>query len=971
MTIASEPGALVPSTAGARPARSYLRTDAREIPLDGDWRFSWSPTVETGVELDDPGDGWATIPVPSHWQLHGYGAPAYTNVRYPFPIDPPRVPDENPTGEYRRTVGLGADDLASGRWVLRFEGVDSCLVLGVNGVEIGRSTGSRLPVELDITDALRPGPNLVAVRVHQWSSGSYLEDQDQWWLSGIFREVRLMHRPERGILDVEVHADYDHLTGRGTFRADVVLEDGSEPSDVRVRIDELGIDIAAGETAVIAVEPWSAEVPRLYAAAVVGPQESVHLDVGFRTVAIIDGVITVNGSRVLFRGANRHEFHPELGRAVTREVMEQDVLLMKRHHLNAVRTSHYPPHPHFLELCDRYGLYVVDECDLETHGFELEGWAGNPSDDPRWEEQYLDRMRRTVERDKNRPSVVLWSLGNEAGVGRNLAAMSAWVHDRDPGRPVHYEPDHATAFTDVYSRMYASHAEVDAIGRQEEDPLPDPAQDAVRRAKPFVLCEYAHAMGNGPGGLAEYEALFEAHPRCQGGWVWEWIDHGLTATDEHGRRYAAYGGDFGEVLHDGSFVIDGLLLPERAPSPGLLELAAVNAPLRITASPDGIHVRSRYQVRSTDGVAFRWWVERDGDEVAGGALDVPALAPGDETVVPVPSDARAAAAGDGRYVLHVEAVLAADEPWALAGHGLGHGELALSSAPSSPWVATAEAERDGEGWVLGPARFDAVGRLVGLGGVAIASAAFDAWRAPTENDRAVGWAEPVSALFYWELAGLHRLVHRTDSVAVEDGGRTFVVVERAAGAATASGFRVEHRWTSDGSRVRLDLTIEPQGSWHGTLPSAGFALALPCPGAPAAQVEWLGSGPGEAYADSYAAVRTGLWRSTVADLQTPYVVPQENGRRADVQRARITWEGGGLDLAADPPVGMAVRPWSDAHLAATRHRHLLEPDGLLHVKLDAGQDGLGSATCGPAVLPQHRFRAGPLRLSITLEPVAG
>jgi beta-galactosidase len=969
MTIASEPGALVPSTIGARPARSFLRSDAREIPLDGDWRFSWSPSADTGVALDDPGEGWATIPVPSHWQLQGYGAPAYTNVRYPFPIDPPRVPDENPTGEYRRTVELSADDLATGRWVLRFEGVDSCFVLGVNGVEIGRSTGSRLPVELDITDALRPGPNLIAVRVHQWSAGSYLEDQDQWWLSGIFREVRLLHRPARGILDVEVHAGYDHLTGEGTLRADVVLEDGSPASDVRVRVDELGVDAAAGETVVLPVEPWSAEVPRLYALTVSSPDEAVRLDIGFRTVAIVDGVITINGSRVLFRGANRHEFHPRLGRAVTPEVMEQDVLLMKRHHLNAVRTSHYPPHPHFLELCDRYGLYAVDECDLETHGFEIEGWKGNPSDDPRWEEQYLDRMRRTVERDKNRPSVVMWSLGNEAGVGRNLAAMSAWVRERDPGRPVHYEPDHATAFTDVYSRMYASHAEVELIGRREEDPLDDAGQDSARRSKPFVLCEYAHAMGNGPGGLVEYEALFEAYPRCQGGWVWEWIDHGLDAVDDQGRTYSAYGGDFGEVLHDGSFVIDGLLLPERAPSPGLLELAAVNAPLRIVPSADGIHVRSRYQVRSTDGVAFRWWVERDGVETASGALEVPMLAPGEDVVVPLPAEA--VAAGDGEHVLHVEASLASDETWAPAGHGLGHGEVQLAAAPERAWEQAALVERLDDGYALGPARFDAQGALVALGGLQIASAAFDAWRAPTENDRAVGWAEPVSALFYWELAGLQRMVHRTDSVAIDDDGRALVVVTRAAGAATASGFRLVHRWRSDGTALRLDLEIEPEGSWHGTIPRAGFSLALPCADALGAEVEWYGLGPGEAYADSHAAVRTGRWRSSVADLQTPYVVPQENGTRAGVRSARITWAGGGLGIASEPATGLAVRPWSNAHLAATTHRHLLEPDGLLHVHLDVRQDGLGSATCGPAVLPQHRFRPGPMRLSVVLEPLGG
>ncbi len=348
----------------------------------------------------------------------------------------------------------------------------------------------------------------------------------------------------------------------------------------RVLVPELGVDAAAGETVAAGpVEPWSAERPRLYDGELRAAGETVPLRIGFRTVAIEDGELRVNGRRVLLRGVNRHEWDPDRGRALTEEAMRRDVELMKRHNVNAVRTSHYPPHPRFLELCDELGLYVIDECDLETHGFEPLGWRGNPSDDPRWRAAYLDRIARTVERDKNHPSVIMWSLGNESGVGCNLAAMAAWVRGRDPSRPLHYEHDLTSSLL-RRPQPHVRHARrgrrASGAGRSRRWRTPE--LDARRRALPFLQCEYAHAMGNGPGGLAEYQALFERHPRCQGGFVWEWIDHGIRRP----QRDFAYGGDFGEPLHDGNFVADGLVLPDRTPSPGLLELKAVFAPLRIT-----------------------------------------------------------------------------------------------------------------------------------------------------------------------------------------------------------------------------------------------------------------------------------------------------------------------------------------------------------------------------------------------------
>src|SRR3954453_11772061 len=617
---------------GTRRARAFVYSDAPALSLDGAWAFRLSPVADAPADFADPGfddSAWERLPVPSHWQLHGHGAPAYTNVVYPFPVEPPHVPDENPAGDHRVrfTVPAEWDGTAA---VLRFEGADSCLRAWLNGEELGWSTGSRLPAEFDVGPVLRPGEeNVLAVRVQQWSAASYLEDQDMWWLSGIFRSVTLLARPAGALDDVFVHADYEHVSGRGTLRVDT-------DAPARVSVPELGIDAAAGEPVGVPAEPWSSEQPRLYDAEVASEGERVRLRIGFRTVVVEDGLLKVNGRRVLLRGVNRHEFDPDRGRAVTDEVMRQDVVLMKAHNVNAVRTSHYPPHPRFLDLCDELGLYVIDECDLETHGFFVLDWRGNPSDDPRWEAALVDRMRRTVERDKNHPSIIMWSLGNESGSGRNLAAMAAWARERDPSRPLHYEHDWSCPDVDVYSRMYAFHDEVDAIGRGEEEPLEDPELDARRRGLPFLLCEDAHAIGNGPGGLTEYQELFERHARCQGGFVWEWIDHGLRQRLPDGSERFAYGGDFGEPLHDGNFVADGLVFPDRTPSPGLLEFKKVVEPVRITGDAGRLRIANLHDFRDLSHLAFPWTLEEGGGAVAGGVLELAPPAAGETAEVALP-----------------------------------------------------------------------------------------------------------------------------------------------------------------------------------------------------------------------------------------------------------------------------------------------------------------------------------------------
>lgn len=949
-------------TTGIRPPRAWFVSDAPRLSLGGQWRFRLSPRADLPEDLaaeDFDGTAWGTIPVPSHWQLQGHGAPIYTNTRYPFPVDPPRLPDENPTGDYRRTFDVPAD-WPDARYVLRFEGVDSCAKVWLNGTELGVVAGSRLPAELDVTDVVRRDrPNVLAVRVHQWSSGTYLEDQDMWWLSGIFRDVTLLARPVGGIDDFTVTAGYDAASGRGTLRVDADVA-------ARVTVPELGIDVATGEdVAVEGVEPWSAEQPRLYEGTLATAAERVPLRIGFRTVAIVDGVLTVNGARVLFRGVNRHEFHPDTGRTVDEDVMRRDIVMMKQHNINAVRTSHYPPHPRFLELCDEYGLWVIDECDFETHGFFPFKWqpiSVNPTDDDRWRPALVQRMARMVERDKNRPSVIVWSLGNECGPGRNLGAMAEWARHRDPTRVLHYERDWSCRYVDLYSRMYASPQEVDAIGRRAEDPLDDPELDARRRAMPFILCEYAHAMGNGPGGLSEYQELFERYPRCQGGFVWEWMDHGLTARDPDGTAYFAYGGDFGEELHDGNFVADGLVFPDRSPSPALGELKKVVEPVRLRIEADHVVVQNLYTHVDTSHLDLTWTLEERGRPVADGLLGTVAVPPGSEGRLPLP----ALPGTDGESWLTVRAVLRTAASWAPAGHEVAWVQSPVTdprarsaSVASGPRAVGAPRARDG---VVehGAAVFDArTGDLLQLGHLRLDAPRLDVWRAPIDNDRAFSWDPREPA---WRQLGLDRMQHRTESVRLLDDA--VLVRTRVAPAGSELALAVTYRWEAAQESVHLTVSVDAEGPWAVALPRLGLRTSLP---ADLGAVEWYGLGPDEAYADSRRAARIGLYRASVEQLQTPYVFPQENGNRMGV---RTLWlrdaEGRGLRVDADDELSFTARRWTTEDLDASRHTVDLRPGDRVWLNLDHAQNGLGSGSCGPGVLPPYVLAPSSTTFGFTL-----
>jgi beta-galactosidase len=913
--------------------RARFETDALLLSLNGEWgfRLSPSPAVAPDDLAEADGAGWERIPVPSSWPMQGHGAPWYTNTRFPFPVDPPHVPDANPVGDFHRTFEWAEADT---RALLRLDGVDAIGEVWVNGQRLGSTAGSRLVHEFDLTDVLRRGTNTVLLRVTQWAATSYLEDQDMWWLPGVFRDVAVQATPEGGLQDVRVEAHW--ADGRGVLLVDADTRDGATAV---VDVPSLGLTgLATGVAHEFAAVPgWTAETPHLVDVVVRTEAERASLRVGFRTITIEDAQLKVNGRRIRIRGVNRHEHHPDLGRVIPSELVRRELLLMKQHNINAIRTSHYPPHPDLPSLADELGFYLVDECDLETHGFFHVDWRHNPSDDAAWASAYLDRMRRTVARDRNHASVIMWSLGNEAGTGRNLEASAQLSKELDPSRPVHYEGDWSSTYVDVYSRMYAHQDEVDAIGRQAEAPLADAAADAHRRALPFLQCEYAHAMGNGPGGLSEYEASFRAYDRTQGGFVWEWLEQGIRRTTEDGREFFAYGGDFGEELHDGNFVADGLVDADRNPRPGLLDYTKVIEPVELVIADGMLVVTNRFDFVDLSALSF---------ESTSGPLDVPPVAAGETVTVPLP-------AFDG--VLTVRAVLAADTAWAPAGHEVAWTQAGALPVPEQVSGSVAP-ETAGDTVRLGPAEFDArTGRLRSIGGSPVPGPDLARWRAPTDNDRGVApeRAGLLSDADAWAGSGLDRLHARVESV---EPAADALTVTSVVGAAGHDGrVRLTLRWSSDGDALRLDVAAVPLGEWPSGWARVGLELSLPW--APD-QIGWDGYGPGQRYPDTGQSQRLGRFSvAGASELHTDYVKPQENGSRSGVVALSVARGGRGFTVTGSG-FAFTASPWTSAELDAAAHPTDLPPAGdRCRLVLDLAEHGIGTASCGPGVLPQYRLDA--------------
>ncbi|MBL7198814.1 MAG: DUF4981 domain-containing protein [Anaerolineae bacterium] len=784
-------------------ARTALVGDRELSPwmelLNGDWKFHWTPNPASAPKdfyLEDYDDqAWAWIAVPGNWQLQGYGKPIYTNVQYPFRADDlPRVPEEdNPVGSYRTRFTVPAG-WAGRRIYVLFEGVDSALTVWVNGQPVGYSQDSRLPAEFDITSYVRPGENVLAARVYRWSDGSYLEDQDFWRLSGIYRDVYLWSAPEVHVRDFWVRTEFDEAYGDAALKVqtnvrnhgdqavtgyvvEVALVDAEgepvfdAPISRQVTLqagEEVTLDL---ERAVAEPEKWSDERPTLYRALITlrnlqGETVDVRAcGVGFRQVELKDGQICVNGVPVLFRGVNRHEHDPDTGHAVTVASMIEDIHLMKRFNINAVRTCHYPDDPRWYDLCDRYGMYVLNEANVESHGV----WD-RLAKDPEWETAFMERAMRMVERDKNHPCVVVWSLGNESGYGPNHDAMADWIHRRDPKRLVHYHPAEDAPIVDVLGPMYPT---VERIIEMASDP---------NETRPVVMCEYAHSMGNSPGNLKEYWEAIRAHKRLQGGFVWDWVDQGIRRVTEDGEEWYAYGGDFGDDPNDGNFCINGLVFPDRQVHPALWEYKTILQPVEVTPHDllaGQVEVANRYQTSDLSGLELSWQVVADDQVFEAGVmprLDTPA---GGVERVTIPYHRPALMAGTD-YWLKLSFSLADDVPWADKGHEVAWAQFALPfDVPEVPVLRIADMpelsvdESESEVTVSGPGFRLTFDRRAG----AIASWQFQGreliergprlsvWRAPTDNDESLSGDQ--QAALRWREAGLDRLSEAVSGLQVD------------------------------------------------------------------------------------------------------------------------------------------------------------------------------------------------------------
>ena len=971
---------------GRLPARAYfvgypdaasaasLQRDLSDqwVSLDGEWAFSLfdRPDQVPGAFWTQPQD-WPSITVPGIWQTQGHGRLQYTDEEFPFPVDPPHPPAENPTGAYQRTFRLEPEDLER-QVVLRFDGAESFLEVAVNGHRIGFSKGSRLAAEFDITKDVRAGANLLCVRVLQFCDGSYLEDQDMWWAGGIIRPVSLLLRPRARLEDLAIRTDFDSdyrdatLTLTARCSAEVgdlswALLDGAE--NLLASGGCTG-DGWAAEHVVAGPRQWSAEDPYLYTLLLTVTDrqgtvaEVVPQRVGFRQVEIREGELLLNGRHLVLHGVNRHDHDDHDGRAVGLARMERDIILMKQHNINAVRTSHYPNDPRFYELCDRYGLFVLAETDLECHGFACVGDLSRITRDPAWGAAYVDRIERHVRAQRNHPCIVAWSLGNESGYGVNIPAMYAHCTEIDPTRPVHYEEDRDAEVVDLVSTMYSRVPQLNDFG---EHPHP----------KPRILCEYAHAMGNGPGGLAEYQQVIDRWPSIQGHFVWEWCDHGILTTAPDGTVFHAYGGDFGDEPNNGNFCIDGLVLPDQTPSPGLAEYKQVLCPVRVDSEGEALRLSSRLQFTVPDDLdlALEWLV--DGRPAASTVVPVPPIEPGGSARVPLPRPGLPA----GEHLLTSRVLRRNAVAWAPARHELGAFQFAWGSRPVSCGVRRRArllpVLRDGRLGVStadGVVSFDrACGRLSGW---------VHAGRELITEPLRVHLTKPVIdnhrrlAEELWRPHGFDRLAERCYRFTWGHEGDAVVVEGRTRLAASGQSWSVDlqHRYTvrPDGT-VRVEIAGEPDG-YDDLVQVIGAELGV---ARGFDRASYYGRGPGENYPDSRDAALLGRHEAVVADLNVPYVVPQDTGNRGDVRwfalRDRL---GAGLLVASEQPLNVSAWPWPARSIGAARHQHGLNEDPRsITLNVDHRVLGLGSNSWGQEVLESHRVRLKAFRYAFVLAPI--
>lgn len=1010
-------------------ASTALRMERESSPwflnLSGTWDFKIKSQPEAVSPADFTAEGWSPIKVPGNWTMQGFGHPHYTNVQMPFPNEPPGVPAANPTGLYRREFSLPAD-WQGRRIVLHFGGCEGVLYVYLNGQPVGLSKDARTPAEFDVSTAVQfDGANVLIAAVVQWSDASFIEDQDHWWQAGLQREVYLYTTLNPHIQDLFVTGDLSDDLRDGILRLTCKIGfTGESHDDCTVEaqlfhdVDQpvfsrKGISLGAStiepglppvprneirfEEKIRAPKPWSAEAPYLYRLVVTlkTPQgeESTACHVGFRKIEIRDRQLLVNGKRVMIKGVNRHDHDDTTGKAVSRETMEADIRLMKQFNVNAVRTSHYPNDPYWLDLCDRNGLYVVDEANIESHAFYRD-----ICHDPRYLNAFVERVQAMVERDKNHPSIIFWSLGNESGYGPNHDAAAGWLRGYDPSRPLHYEGaisrnqgqtwEGGQRVTDVVCPMYPPIADIIQWSQESTD------------HRPMILCEYSHAMGNSNGSLADYWAAFESYPGLQGGYIWEWINHGIRQIAPDGTAYWAYGGDFGDVPNDANFCTDGIVWPDRTPQPALYEFKYLAQPVAVESvdlQRGIVRITNKQDFVKLNWLRGEWELTLDGDRIEFGNLPPLEIGPGASMNVRLDIE-NAAEHKTGERFLNIRFYQQQESRWANPGHEVAWVQLpwpAVKATPSPTRTRYAPAAVEDEQTItlqLGAARavFDKeTGTLAGLGtgekgmvestqpaeGTQLRAEStqfrgplLNVWRAATDNDgiKLMMERQKNKPLFRWLELGLNVMHHNLQSMRLvdEQGNPVVETIHQASGRQQWEDFRHIQRYRLlPSGALQIENTVEI-GNGITDIPRVGVSLVLP---PDLEYLIWLGRGPWDNYADRKASALVEHYESTVTGQYVPYIMPQEHGHKTDVRWLTLTDKGGfGLRATGEPTFEFSASHFTADDLYQARHTIDLKPRAEIILCLDHLHRGLGTASCGPDTLERYKLLDSTYRFTYLL-----
>ena len=949
--------------------------------LCGEWAFRWLPSVNDIENIDEAfcPQTFDTITVPMSWQSEterGYDVPNYTNINYPFPCDPPHVPDNNPCGLYQRSFVV-PEAMAGKRVFLNFEGVDSCFYVWVNGVFAAYSQVSHMTTEVDITDKLKPGKNDLRVLVIKWCPESYLEDQDMWRLSGIFREVYLLFRGEERIIDYTVKTALSEDFCQAELSVGLKTTPGAQVSYTLASQD--GTVIAGGTASenriginFTAPRLWSDELPYLYKLYLDCGDEHIVQNIGFVKIESRNGVAYINGRKVKLKGVNRHDSHCLLGHATPFDHMLRDIMIMKAHNVNCVRTSHYPNDPRFTALCDIFGIYIVDETDLETHGMQQHGTGQSGlSDSPDWTGSYIDRVSRMYERDKNHPCIIMWSLGNESGYGRNHKAMSAYLKERDSSRFVHYEGanisytggEFQNGVVDVESHMYLDVSRIKEIIANPELKMP------------FFLCEYSHAMGNGPGDLRDYWDYINSEDRFFGGCVWEFIDHSVALKNPDGTLRFTYGGDFGDMPNDENFCVDGLLYPDRRISPSMLELKQAIRPVSISLMKDTLTpvfvITNRRRFTDTSDLQFFWVAECEGVPFESGRFDF-SVEPEQTRTLSLPLEN----IPNGECYITFSVRTKYPSPWADAGCEVGFDQLPLPSSPAEKTPCNALYKvavnkispkytevNVGETVYL----FDAfAGHLESITDngkqLMCEPLRLNIWRAPTDNDRYIRKE--------WQNAGFDRAYEKCLGFEIisESPEKASLRAHISLGGYTKAPVLTAYlTYTVDASGA-LELSCEAEVSDRVPfLHRFGYEIVMP---ENTERMVYFGYGPCDAYRDKNLAARKTRFDTTVTENFEHYIKPQENGAHIGTSYAELrSLTGHGLRLSSDRTFTFSASHYSASQLTHTAHDYELVPDKRTFVYADYAQSGIGSNSCGSPLDERFRLKEKTISYTLNIRPV--